>query len=85
MHAQANLHNPDTPYSSIDYASRSLPSFTPQSSTVCNADLPTSTTVDRYIYVIEHYVSQVPSSSVTLIPEDTCGCWKSPMRSLVNK
>ncbi len=45
----------------------------------------TSTTVDRYIYVIEHYVSQVPSSSVTLIPEDTCGCWKSPMRSLVNK
>ena len=75
MHAQANLQNPDTPYRSIDYAAKSFHSFTPQSSTVCNADLPTSSTVDRYIYVIEHYISQVPHSfPVTPILEDACVC-----------
>ena len=58
---QAYLENPDAPYGSIDYASRSFPSFAPSSSTVCNADLP-GTTVDRYLYVIEYYISQVLSS-----------------------
>ena len=74
---QGNLQNPDAPYSSIDYASKSIPSLAPQSSTVCNADLPTSSTVDRYIYVIEHYISQVASSPLTPLLEDACRCWKS--------
>ena len=56
---QANLQNPKAPYSSIDYDSISFPAFATQSSTMCNAELPTSSTVDRYLYVIEYYISQV--------------------------
>ena len=63
IHVQASLQNPDAPYSSIDYGSKNFPSFGPQSSTTCNVDLPTSTTVDRYLYVVEYYISQVPSLS----------------------
>ncbi len=86
MHAQAGLQNPDTPYSSIHYASKGFPSFTPQSSMVCNADLPSSTTVDRYIYVIEHYISQVPSTPVMPIPEDTwdAGTFLGATWSMIN-
>jgi hypothetical protein len=59
LHAQAGLQNPDAPYSSIDYASMEFASFTPTSTTLCNADLPSSSTLDRYIYVVEYYISQV--------------------------
>lgn len=60
MLAQANLQNPSGPYSSINYAFKSYPSFTPTSRDVCNSDLPRTSTLDRYIYVIEYYISQVP-------------------------
>lgn len=67
---QADLEDPDSPYNFIDYSSKAFSSFTPTSRTECNPDLPSTSTLDRYLYVIQYYVSQVhphdsPASATT--------------------
>ena len=56
---QADLEDPDAPYSSINYNLKTFPAFMPLGSGTCNVDLPNDATVNRYLFVIEYYVSQV--------------------------
>ena len=57
--AQADLEDPDAPYSAINYGAESFPAFTPLGGGTCNVDLPNDSTLNRYLFVIEYYVSQV--------------------------
>ena len=56
---QADLEDPDAPYSSINYGSKAFPTFTPLGGGTCNVDLPNDSILNRYLFVIQYYVSQV--------------------------
>ena len=84
---QAGLEDPDSPYSSIDYSSKTFSSFTPTSRTECNSDLLNTSTLDRYLYVIQYYVSQVhlqgpPASSTTRMHQNA---WMSQVSRCIDQ
>ena len=60
---QADLEDPDAPYNGINYSSKKFPAFTPLGNGVCNSDLPNDSTLNRYLFVIQYYVSQVRGSA----------------------
>ena len=59
---QADLQDPDSPYSGIAYGSKTFPTFKPLGNGVCNVDLPNDSTLNRYLFVIQYYVSQARTS-----------------------
>ena len=71
FYVQADLEDPDSPYNSIDYRAKTFSSFMPTSRTECNPDLPSTSTLDRYLYVIQYYVSQVHLQN-PMVSSTTC-------------
>ncbi|CAL5222447.1 g4812 [Coccomyxa viridis] len=55
---KADLEDPDAPYNGIDYSAKKFPAFKPLGNGMCNSDLPNDSTLNRYLFVIQHYVSQ---------------------------
>ncbi len=64
---QADLEDRDASYSSINYGSKAFPTFTPLGSSTCNVDLPKDSTLNRYLFVIQYYVSQVRMTTKRVI------------------
>ena len=50
---------------------KTFSSFMPTSRTECNPDLPSTSTLDRYLYVIQYYVSQVHLQN-PMVSSTTC-------------
>ncbi len=65
---QGNLTNPTSPYSSINTASLTFPSFSAPSDGMCNSDLPNDSTLNRYLYVIQYYIQQVTHMAAHALP-----------------
>lgn len=61
---QADLSNLGPPYGSIDYASLAFPAYEAPTGGVCNNDLPSDSTLNRYLFVVQYYVQQVRSLPV---------------------
>ena len=55
--------------------SKKFPAFTPLGNGVCNSDLPNDSTLNRYLFVIQYYVSQVRTSACLVSHLGTTGLY----------